>query len=232
LWARHAEASRARRWRTIEIAGADLREGCRRVADFSYNDLLATCALQLFTKWNRLHGNGQRSRVGLWLPVNIRPRSVAGFGNGTSRIRLYAHDDDRASMLEKCREVRRQIFWSNRHGEWAVPEKFPLASWPAWATNPLVRAYCNRPGIDMGTGVFSHVETAAGETAEVLEHVEKIESIGLLHARHSLAINGITRGARTWLTFTYDPGLLSDDDIDRMVEIYQEQLDAARREFQ
>ncbi|MCA1603385.1 MAG: hypothetical protein LC776_17680, partial [Acidobacteria bacterium] len=142
------------------------------------------------------------------------------------------HYDDRTSLLNKSREIRRQVFWSNRHGEWAVPAEVPLASWPAWATDPLVRAYCNRPGIDMGTGVFSHVETMAGRSDEAFRHLEKIESIGLLHARHSLAINGVTRDARTWLTFTYDPSLLSTGDIERVIEMYQDQLDAARREFQ
>jgi len=57
---------------------------------------------------------------------------------------------------------------------------------------------------------------------------EKIESIGLLHPRHSLAITAHP-GGRTWLTFTYDPGLLSPEDIQRLVEMYQEQLVEARR---
>ena len=231
LWTRHTERSRARRWRTIEVDGADLHESCRRVGGFTYNDLLATCALQVFTQWNRSHCNGRRQRVGLWLPVNIRQRRVSSFGNGTSRVRLYAQYDDRASLLDQCREIRRQLFWSNRHGEWAVPTDFPLASWPSWATSSLVRAYLNRPGIDMATGVFSHAETALGGSDEIFEHVEKIESIGLLHARHSLAINGATRGGRTWLTFTYDLGLLSTEDIEHLVEMYREQITLARREF-
>ena len=96
-----------------------------------------------------------RQKVGLWLPVNIRQQSAVGFGNGTSRIRLYPRYDDRASLLSKCREIRRQVSWSNRHGEWATPTKFPLASLPPWATRPLLRAYLKRPGIDMATGVFS-----------------------------------------------------------------------------
>jgi len=46
LWTRHAKPSRARRWRTIEVAAGELREGCQRAEGFTYNDLLATCALQ------------------------------------------------------------------------------------------------------------------------------------------------------------------------------------------
>ena len=232
LWTRRAQPSRARRWRTIEVAAADLREGCRRTHGFTYNDLLATCALEVFSRWNRLHRNGRRHKIGLWLPVNIRQQSSAGFGNGTSRIRLYARSSDRASLVDKCREIRRQVFWSNRHGEWAVPQKPPLTSLPRWAITPLIRCYLNRPGVDMATGVFSHAETRSGESGEVFQHVEKIESIGLLHARYCVAINGVTSSGRTWLTFTYDPGLLSPEDIQRLVEMYQEQLALARREFE
>ena len=96
LWTRRAKPSRARRWRTIEFAAGELREGCRRAGGFTYNDLLATCALQVFTRWNSLHCNGRQQKVGLWLPVNIRQQSAVGFGNGTSRIRLYPRYDDRA----------------------------------------------------------------------------------------------------------------------------------------
>lgn len=232
LWTRSPQPSRARRWRTIEVAAAALREGCRRTRGFTYNDLLATCALEVFTRWNRLHCKGHKQKVGLWLPVNIRQQSQAGFGNGTSRIRLYARYCDRASLVDKCREIRRQISWSNRHGEWAVPQAPPLAYLPRWVMTPLLRSYLKRPGVDMATGVFSHAERWTAESEEIFRHVEKIESIGQLHSHYALAINAATHCGRTWLTFTYDPGLLSPEDIQRLVEMYQELLALARREFE
>jgi len=231
LWTSQTKPSRARRWHTIEVAAAELREGCRRARGFTYNDLLATCALEVFNRWNGLHGNGRRQKVGLWLPVNIRQQSRVGFGNGTSRIRLYPRYRDRDALVSKCREIRRQVSWSNRHGEWAIRTRFPLAVLPAWASTPLIRGYLRRPGIDMATAAFSHAERAE-EISEIFQHVERVESIGLLHAHHSMAINGATSGGRTWLTFTYDPGLLSTGDIQRLVKMYQEQLAEARREFQ
>lgn len=232
LWTRHAQPSRARRWHTIEVTAADLREGCRRTRGFTYNDLLATCALEVFNRWNRLHCNGRRQKIGLWLPVDVRQHSSAGFGNGTSRIRLYARYGDRDSLVDKCREIRRQISWSSRHGEWAVPQEPPLTYLPRWVVAPLLRCYLNRPGVDMATGVFSHAERWTGESGELFQHVEKIESIGNLHTQYSLAINGATHSGRTWLTFTYDPGLLSAEDIQQLVEMYQEQLALVRREFE
>ena len=231
LWTRSSRASRARRWRTIEVAATDLRRGCRRTGGFTYNDLLATCALEVFTQWNGRHCQDRKHKIGLWLPVGVRRDSSTGFGNGTSRIRVYARYDDRASLVEKCREVRRQISWSNRHGEWAVPAEPPLAYLPHWAVAPLLRCYFNRPGVDMSTGVFSHAERWTGESSEIFERAEKVESIAQLHPHHSVAITGATHRGRTWLTFTYDPGLLSAEDIQQLVEMYQEQVAVARREF-
>ena len=83
----------------------------------------------------------------------------------------------------------------------------------------------------MATGVFSHAERWTGEGGEVFQNVEKIESIGPLHSRYCLAINGATHCGQTWLTFTYDPSLLSSEDIQRLVEMYQEQVALARREL-
>lgn len=236
LWTRSKEPGRTRRWFTIEVPAAQLREGCR-ARGFTYSDLLATCALEVFSRWNRIHCNGRRQKIGLWLPVNIRQHSQrsryssGGFGNGTSRIRLYARYDEGASLLEKCREIRRQVFWSNRHGEWAVPQTAPFPSLPRWAAYPLLRCYLNRPGVDMASGVFSHAERWPGETSEIFEQTEKLESIGQLHIGYCVAINGATHGDRTWLTFTYDPGLLCPEDIKQIVEMYQEKLSQARREL-
>jgi hypothetical protein len=83
----------------------------------------------------------------------------------------------------------------------------------------------------MSTGVFSHAEGWAGQGGEVFRRVEKVECIGQLHERHCVAVNGVTHAGRTWLTFTYDPGLLPPEHARRLVEVYQEQLELARREL-
>ncbi|HLL74245.1 MAG TPA: hypothetical protein VK421_03195 [Pyrinomonadaceae bacterium] len=231
LWSPGTRPSRTRRWLTIGIAAAELRAGCRRVSGFTYNDLLAACALELFLRWNREHGAGRGQKVGLWLPVNIRRRPSAGFGNGTSRVRLYPRYAGAAPLADKCREVRRQLSWCLEHGEWAVPERSPLTSLPSWAARPLLRAYAGRPGVDMATAVFSHAERWAGPGGEIFRHVEKIECVGQLHARHRVNITGATHAGRTWLTFTYDPGLLPPEDARRLAGMYEEQIELARREL-
>ncbi len=227
LWSPRARPSRARCWRTLEIPAADLRERSRKMGGFTYNDLLATCALEVFVRWNQAHN--RRRKVGLLMPVNIRQQPFEGFGNGASRIRIYARYADDVSLLDKCREVRRQVAWCKEHGEWAVPRNHPLTR---WAGVPLLRCYLNRPWVDVATGVFSHAERWDGQDDGLFQNVEKMEFIGQLHARYAVAINATTLRDQTWITFTYDPGLLTPCDIQRLVEMYREQIALAQRELQ
>ena len=231
LWHSGARSSRARGWHTLEIPCAEMRDRCYKVGGFTYNDLLATCALEVLVRWNRSHTVNRGQNVGLLLPVNIRQQSFEGFGNGASRIRLYARSADNASLVDMCRGTRRQVDWCKQHGEWAVPRSHPFIQLPAWAGYPLLRRYLDRPWVDVATSVFSHAERWSGQNSEIFQNVSRIEFIGLLHARHSLAINCATLRDRTWITFTYDPGLMTADDVKCLSDMYHEQLDRARREF-
>lgn len=231
LWTPNATRSGNRRWATFSFPSSDLRQVIRRTGGFTYSDLLATCVLETFSEWNTQHVHNGKSKVGLWLPMDIRSRSFAGFGNGTSRIRLYARYEPSAPMVEKAREVRRQISWTTENGEWAVPEIPLFSRLPGWIVAPVLRGYLNRQSVDMATGVFSHADRWAGEAREAFIHVDRIECVGLLHPRQNLAINGATHGQQTWMTFTYDSGLLRASDVDELVEIYKRQLALAQQEL-
>jgi len=61
----------------------------------------------------------------------------------------------------------------------------------------------------------------------VFDFVKRIECVGLLHPFHALAINGATHNGKTWLTFTYDSGLLTKADATRLKTLYQEQIELA-----
>ena len=232
LWtSARATRTRIRRWTTFRFDATDLRQACRRVGGFTYSDLLATCALEVFGQWNQQHHRNGRPRVGLWLPMNIRRRSFEGFGNGTSRIRLYARYAPSASLRDKTRAIRQQVSWTTEHGEWAVPELPLFTRLPSWIAAPALKRYLNRPSIDMATGVFSHADRWAGDAREAFKHVDRIECVGLLHPRQSLAINAATHQGQTWMTFTSDTGLLADADIDQLVEMYKQQIALARKEL-
>src|SRR5215213_472593 len=85
------QRSGSRRWSTISFPSCGLQKACRRAGGFTYHDLLATCTLEVFRRWN---SDGHRAKIGLWVPVDVRRKSREGFGNATSRIRVYASYDD------------------------------------------------------------------------------------------------------------------------------------------
>ena len=241
LWTTRSKGCGARRWVTIGFKSRELQKGCRCAGGFTYNDLLATCALEVFRRWNSAHGRPQRAaptrppvapnRIGLWMPMNVRRRAAEGFGNGTSRIRVYAKYDANATLIEKCREVRRQVSWTSEHGEWVVPEISWFTRLPRPIISPLLRGYLNLPSVDMATGVFSHAPSAMANACEAFKHVEQIECVGLLHPRQSLAINAATHSGQTWLTLTYDPAQLATADVEELSRLYEQQIAIARKEL-
>ena len=229
LWTSNSERSGKRRWLTIAFPASELQRACRRVGGFTYNDLLATCTLEVLCQWNSTHdGNRQ---IGLWMPMNIRREASVGFGNGTSRIRLYARYKEDASLVEKCREVRRQVSWSTEHGEWVVPDMPWFMRVPRAITRPLLRRYLNLSSVDMCTGVFSHAGSWIANAGEAFKHVDSIECVGLLHARQSVAVNAATHHGQTWLSLTYDPQLMSAEEVRELGDTYQQQIALARDEL-
>ena len=220
-----------RSWKTIPIEATPLRKLIRKVGGFTYSDLLATCALEVYAEWNGLHGSRDSQKVSLWLPINVRQRASEGFGNGTSRIRVYVTYSKDASLVEKCREVRRQIEWCTTQGEWVVPDVKALVHLPRSVTGPILRRNLTRSSLDMATGVFSHADRWNSAANGVFDCVDRIECIGLLHPFHALAINGATHDGKTWLTFTFDTGQLTDLDATQLTNLYQQQIDHALEEL-
>ena len=222
----HSKRSGSRRWSTICFPSCELQKACRRAGGFTYHDLLATCTLEVLTHWN--HKN---CKIGVWVPMNVRRQSREGFGNGTSRIRVYASYDPETSLVEKCRSVRRQVEWSTKHGEWVVSENPWLERLPDSIAGPLLRQYLQLPKVDMATAVFTHAGSWLANAGEAFKHVERIECVGLLHTRQNLAINAATHSGCTSLTLTYDPTLLTTDDVKQLTQLYLEQIAQARREL-
>ena len=230
LWRRHGRPTRARRWHSIEFSSADLHRGLPDRSEFTYNDLLTKIALDVLADWNRRHGVSDRN-VGLWLPINIREAKLSGFGNGTSRIWIHARDSADASLRIRCRQVHEQISESIGSGEWAVPDNHPLTRLPLWLMVPVLGAYLSRPWADFGTATFSHMDRWGGEPREFFDRVDRIESVGPLHQHQPLSITGVTHRERTWLTFTYDPGLLRSSDAEELGAMYLDQINLAQREL-
>lgn len=232
LWTSHSKRSGTRRWFSIDFPAQELQKACRRAAGFTYNDLLATCALAVLSQWNCRHNNnGCKQKIGLWLPMNVRREANAGYGNGTSRIRIYTRFDANASLVEKCRAVRQQVSWTSKHGEWVVPDVPWFTRLPRPVAGPLLRGYLNLPSVDMATGVFSHAGSWLADAGEAFKDVDWIECVGLLHPRQSLAVNAATHRGQTWLSFTYDPQLLKVEDVHQIAQMYEQQIALAQEEL-
>ena len=229
----HSRRSGVRRWFTINFPAAKLQQACRRTGGFTYNDLLATCTLEVLSKYCRdTHiPNTREPKIGLWMPMNVRREAMSGFGNGTSRVRLYARFDTKASLVDKCRQVRRQVSWTSKNGEWVMPESPWLTHLPRPIAGPLLRGYLRLPSVDMATAVFSHAGTWIANAGEAFKYVDRIECVGLLHTRQSLAVNAATHHGHTWLTFTYDPQLSSAGQIEQLAQMYEQQIAHAQEEL-
>ena len=244
-----SQRSGSRRWSTICFPSL------RRARTFTYHDLLATCTLETLRLWNDCRGDPpwppfvlprvssirrraategrpyKKCKIGLWVPMNVRKESRQGFGNGTSRIRVYANYHHDASLLDKCRAVRQQVAWSTRHGEWVVPELPHLTRLPDAILRPLLRNYLKLPHVDLATAVFTHASLSLANAAEAFKHVERIECVGLLHPRQNLAINAATHSSHTFLTLTYDPARFTATDITQLTQLFSHQIAQARQEL-
>jgi hypothetical protein len=160
--------------------------------------------------------------------MNIRKSPFDGFGNGSSRIRVYGRWNPGSPMVDKFRALRRQVHLCKRSGEWAIPTNRLMSRAPAFLLRSMMRFYFHRPWVDVGTAPFSHVERLGDEFGKMLTSIERIEIVGPLHERHPVGIYGATSGGRTWLTFTYDPAQLGAADISRLIALYAEELHLAR----
>ena len=219
-----------RNWTTLRIRASEFLGLSRSREGFTYNDVLLVCALDTLHWWNSQHGTTGR-KTGVWLPMNIREDAFRGFGNGTSRIRVYRRFAGDDTLQSKCRQIRSQIDWSRRHGEWAVPKRHILTRWPFPASVPLLRGYLNRPWADMGSAALTHVQQWHGQMDEEFVGVLGMEVIGALHMRHALMMAAVTHSGQTWMTLTYDPALLEEDDVAGIGQRLEHALSVAARDL-
>ena len=229
------EPSSSRRWITFSLDGSRLEKAAKQRGEFSYGDVLATCFLEAMVSWNRHFGAG--SEVGLWYPVNIREHQGTGFGNGTSRIRLYPRYPTNTPFSDKCRAVREQVDWCLTRGEWAIPRshslRFLMRAFRSSAlerfSDHLLRCFLSRPGLDMGSAVFTHLRQPWSKGCPWVASIERCESVGMLHEHYPLGLSGASLRDKGWFTLTYDPARLSEDEVNSFIGGVKDQVLAAER---
>ena len=213
-----ARASGRRRFHTRALEPIRLSVGAH---GFTWNDLLAAVALETFAKWNASHGAGEQ--VGCWIPVNVRTQRETGFGNGSSRIRVYRRNPWPEHFAEAAKRVREQVRWSKDHGEWHVPSWADrLMQLPAAISGAIVRAYARRPGVDWATGLFAHAERLGASSEDALPaFVERIGLVSHMHPEHPMTLSAVGHRGRTHLTFTWDEALFPPSESRAFLQLYE-----------
>jgi hypothetical protein len=220
-----ATPSAIRRWQTLSFDAAPLRSAAAK-AGVTYNDVLAACAIETYRSWNARRTSAKVQKIGLWIPTNIRATALEGFGNGTSRIRVYNRYDSSASLIDKASAIRRQMQWSRKHGEWALPSLGLLDQLPAPLVAPLLRAYFNRPWVDMATGPFSHAERSPFDDLPI-GLISRVELMGTLDTRHPFGVFAMTLNSITHASFVFDPGQLSDTSAAELTGTFMSSVEEA-----
>ncbi len=213
---------RTRAWCSLDVDAGPIRAVVRDWAGVTYNDFLATHYLEALAEWNRQHDRLD-TRMSVWLPINIRQQAFVGFGNGSSRIRVYRDALPEGDTRARCEGFRAQVEASRAAGEWHVPDISGLKRLPSWLLGLLLRVIINRPGVDMGSAPFTHME-GIGEAAAFTEIIRSARWVMMLDPRHPLGIAAATMGTQTRMTLTYDPGMLPRADAEAFLGLYQDLL--------
>lgn len=200
LWPRKGIAGGSRKFLTDSIEHG--------VRDASWNDVLLLCLLDCLPY----------HRKSIWVPVNVRKSFWKGFGNGLSRMRIYPPRG--VTVKEKLAHIRKQKQEAMKNGEVALPpSNFSLED-PV--KKFLYQLWVKRPWADWGTISLSHVTNSNG----FLDNFRQVIGISSLMPAHNAALFAVTRGETTDFTLTYDPACVTDEEAQKLLRGFLEQLRA------
>ena len=216
LAARRPARSAGRRWLTRALDASESRARAEKGGDFTYNDLLAASVLLAARRWNTENG-AVADAMGCWLPLNIRSVPFEGFGNGSSRVRLYLREatDDIEAV---AKQVRQQLVHAREAGEWVVPRLPWLDLLPFAIRRAVMRRHFNRSGVDYGSIMFSHIERIALDESPWAP-VRGIEAIAQIHDRYPFVVGAPTFRGITTMTVTYDPAQVDEADAAHFLDL-------------
>ena len=229
LWMDGKQPSAERRCVSIQLDSRPIRTAIAGLEGVTYNDFLAAHFTQALVEWNAQHG-APTTQLALWLPTNIRPSPFEGFGNGSSRMRVYADSMAGPGVVDRCQQFREQVTWSRANGEWYVPPADGLQKLPDTWLAPFLRAYLGRPGVDMGTAPFTHLERI-GMMDRFVPMIHSARWVMMLHKWHPIGMAAATLGEHTDMTLTYDPAQFSDASAEGFLALYESLLVAGLQEL-
>ena len=152
-------------------------------------------------------------KASIWMPVSIRKNPYVGFGNGSSRVRVYDHTNESDSLTDFAQNVREQVNWNRLNGTWYVPNNKLLVNFlNLWPLRLIMKKILTRKSLDYGTTIFSHMEWLEDDK-ELNSIMEDVEVVNLLHDKIPISMFAIGFGGKTNFTISYDGALFSKDSI-------------------
>ena len=116
------KCSNERKWHTINLKKPKVNF---KALGVSYNDLLSVVLFDALREYNTL-SNLPDCYNGIYLPMNLRINPSQGFGNGSSRVKIYDQYDNKLSYINKAKSIRTQLVWCRENGLWATKQKLGL----------------------------------------------------------------------------------------------------------
>jgi hypothetical protein len=185
---------------------------------FSYNDFISAVLFKSMKELNESK-NLTSKRLCLYIPVNIRQNPFSGFGNGSSRIKIYPPKG--STLFSQCLQIREQVKWCKENGLWSVNHAITkIKRMPKFVAEFLLKIYAQMPWIEMGSMVFSHIESYQG-LENVFSHFKTIKGISQLYKKYSMGITAVSHEGKTVLTLTWDPARFNEGDIYQFNKLIQ-----------
>jgi hypothetical protein len=86
------------------------------------------------------------------------------------------------------------------------------------------------PKIDMGSMVFSHVESYQ-DLEDVFTHFKSVKTVAQLYHKYSLGISCITFEGKTTMTLAWDKARFNEGDIHKFSDLIRKNWNEAKAEF-
>lgn len=202
--------TKQREWSQLQLEIPKDKHLWKEQYGFTYNDYLTAIVLKSMKEWEIERTKDSNRRICLWLPVNIRKNPFDGFGNGSSRLKLYNRYPVDMPIKILAMKIREQVKWNREKGVWHAPTKIPKL--PKKMMTKLLTLYSKKPGSDLGSSVFSHAEKYTS-FEDLVDTFSSVEVISQLLYHYGMCLAASTFDGKTFITTTWDQGAIKDEDI-------------------
>jgi|GEM_PF-6986591 len=181
--------------------------------EYSYNDFLLACLFLSMNKWNKKRQSKQE--LSIYVPTNIRENRLVGFGNGSTRYKIY--HCERNDFEATVEHIRKQVNWCRENGMWAINNK--LIKIPLFIYRAILRRLSTKASADLCSTIFSHFEVPKNFKG-LFDHFESLSIISQLYEHYKIVFAMRTDEGISNLTATWDEAHLSEEEVDELIKYF------------